>query len=49
MEPSLFVEDRGFLRAFGAASAVHYWNVAFVLWQFREYYNNCLLYTARLW
>ena len=37
---SLFVEDRGFLRAFGAASAVHYWNVAFVLWQFREYYNN---------
>ena len=49
---SLFVEDRGFLRAFGAASAVHYWNVAFVLWQFREYYNNydpntaCLLYTS---
>ena len=37
---SLFVDDRGFLQAFGAASAANYWNVAFVLWQFAEYYNN---------
>ncbi len=36
----IFVKDAGFLRTFGAASTVHYWNVAFVLYLFREYYNN---------
>ena len=36
----VFVPDRGLLRAFAALATASYANVAYVLWQFAEYYNS---------
>ena len=36
----VFIPDRGLLRAFAATATASYANVAYVLWQFREYYNS---------
>ena len=36
----VFTKDKGMLRAFALCAVAHYANVAYVLWQFREYYNS---------
>lgn len=36
----VFTRDKGMLRAFALCAVAHYANVAYVLWQFREYYNS---------
>ena len=36
----VFTQDKGMLRAFALCAVAHYANVAYVLWQFREYYNS---------
>lgn len=36
----VFTKDKGVLRAFALCAVAHYANVAYVLWQFREYYNS---------
>ena len=36
----VFTQDKGVLRAFALCAVAHYANVAYVLWQFREYYNS---------
>lgn len=36
----VFTWDKGMLRAFALCAVAHYANVAYVLWQFREYYNS---------
>ena len=36
----IFTRDRGLLRAFALCAVATYANVAYVLWQFREYYNS---------